>query len=519
MLKVMIVDDDKMVIDDLCSLIDWELNGFSIVSIQNNGARAMEDISKCNPDIVLADVVMPIMNGIELLRNIKTLSKETVVVLLSSYSEFSYAKEAIKLGVYDYILKDEISEESLLSLLNRISEYINDVNVISTTIAEQKITDLFKYSEQNMHSLEHEENFKHPKYYFICEKDVTFPYLDMILSRENSEKQMGKEEMAFLKKIQNLDFYVSNMGLLADNRIVIELESRKKYYSIQKNISLLCAFARLIQQKFESEFGDSLSIFFIKEKMTARNAAEYYRKKEKNILNKYFVGSNLIIELGNSRLECRKNIDVIDLTKYNLAISNYDENNVILEIENALLEIKEKRDVKSLIQLIDNILHDIKDCCGEKFLYDITASEPIDECLDMKAIQCWIVKIVKMAFEQKRLSQKYSTEVRKALAYINLNYHKDELSVQEVAEHVGLSYSHMSFVFKKEVGQTIGECMLEVRIEKAKKLLKTGTYKVYEVAELVGVSNSQYFSQIFSKIVGCKPKDYSREGQYDVKKK
>lgn len=505
MWKVMLVDDDKMVIEDMKNLIEWEKNGFSIVSIQNNGKKALEDIKTYHPDIVFTDVVMPVMNGIELLRNIKELGTDTVVVLLSSYSEFSYAKEAIKLGVYDYILKDEMNEDLLLSMLREIEKYKNTNREINQYVAEQKMTELFRKPETEETNTEGET--QHRMHYFICELDAPLPYLRMI-NENDREWSLKQGEYNRLREVENEAFRIRYVGKLSETGIVIELEGKRSIYSETELLAQLRAFGREIQSVYETANARTLSVFMIKEKMTAREAAGCYREKEKQLCNKYFVGTRLLMDIDDERLENQCTYTGIDMEKLYACIRSLDEQKTLEVVENAFKEEQETKDYKGLIFLLDTCLYLIKSMCQDYELVDPSSRDPIDACLDIERIRHWVLSLFQDVFAQMRQKKKYTAEVQMALAYIEANYGDESLCIQRVADAVKMSYTHISFLFKKEVGQTIGDYILLVRMEKAKKLLQKGSYKIYEVAKLTGFGDSQYFSQVFRKMTGHKPKEY-----------
>lgn len=142
-LKVVIVDDEKIAIEDLTSLFDWKGNGYVVDGVYNNGKRAFEAIQKAIPDIVITDVKMPVMNGIELIRAMKQHNIPSKVVLVSSYSEFCYVKQAIEMGVSNYLLKDEITPERLKSVLDKVRQELVYRTVMDDLMQEKILQDFF----------------------------------------------------------------------------------------------------------------------------------------------------------------------------------------------------------------------------------------------------------------------------------------------------------------------------------------------------------------------------------------
>ena len=123
MLKVLIVDDELLVRTNLRYMLDWEANGFSICGEASNGAEAIKLAQKMSPDIILSDIRMPVMDGLELSHQLKKLYPESILIVLSNYDDFEYVKGTLKNGAIDYILKHNLSISTLSEALHRAKEF------------------------------------------------------------------------------------------------------------------------------------------------------------------------------------------------------------------------------------------------------------------------------------------------------------------------------------------------------------------------------------------------------------
>ena len=503
MWKVMLVDDDLMVIEDMKYLIPWEELGFSIVSIQNNGQRALEDVKRLKPDIVFTDVVMPVMHGIDLLRNIKETAPETVVVLLSSFSEFSYAKEAIKLGVYDYILKDEMNPEFLTSLLENIVKTISESNIKNRYVAEQKMTELFLQSNNEDETPVALDDM----YYFICKLDTPFPYL---LVMQESEKNwvFSQEELNYIQKLNNDSCKIRYVGKLSDTDIVVGLDFQNAVSSTAMIKYLLKEFGHYIQKCFEKKYERTFSVFSLGGPMTAGKAGEYYRNHSKDIKNKYFLGTSLCLDIDSENLKVCHSYEGVDMEKFQNYIGSLNKAKIDVLMKDSFEKTQKSKDYQGITFFLDTCLYILKTYCRDNALIDSSYNESIDDCKDLEHIYLWLNKIIDNVFWQMKQKEKYSPEVLEAVDYVKNHYSDENLTIQTIADVVNLSYTHLSFLFKKEMNQTLGDYILYVRIEASKKMLKTGKYKVYQIAKACGFTNSQYFSQVFKKFTDMKPKDF-----------
>ena len=128
LLEVLLVDDDLLILDDLATIIDWEANGFKVVASVYNGNQALDYIKKHHVDIVIADIEMPQLNGLAFIKKLNSLYSSIETILLTSFSKFDYAREAISLGVHNYLLKHELTDEILLKNLNELKQKINQTS-------------------------------------------------------------------------------------------------------------------------------------------------------------------------------------------------------------------------------------------------------------------------------------------------------------------------------------------------------------------------------------------------------
>lgn len=123
MYKVVLADDEKWVLYGLSRLIDWEEQGFHIEGLASNGTEALESCRLIRPDLLISDIRMPGTDGLELVKKLREVSKRTVVIFISGYSDFAYAQQAIRMGVFDYLIK-QVSREDLIAALRRVREYL-----------------------------------------------------------------------------------------------------------------------------------------------------------------------------------------------------------------------------------------------------------------------------------------------------------------------------------------------------------------------------------------------------------
>ena len=171
LISVMIVDDEKLMLEDLSTMIDWEAYGYQIIATAFNGKQALRKYREYHPQVIFTDIRMPFMDGIEMISEIRKTDEKVSIVLLTAYEDFSYAKAAIRLGITEYVIKSEITENSLSELLNRLK-----ANIIKAGKRERYITDRmleqFFLSEEMTESADVEQILKRPEHIIMVEQDL-----------------------------------------------------------------------------------------------------------------------------------------------------------------------------------------------------------------------------------------------------------------------------------------------------------------------------------------------------------
>lgn len=149
LISVMIVDDEKLTLEDLSTIVDWEACGYKIVATVFNGKQALRKYRELHPQLILTDIRMPFMDGIEMISEIRKTDQKVSIVLLTAYEEFGYAKAAISLGITEYLIKSEITAASMTALLQRLS-----TNIIQQDRKNKILTDVNHYSRPIVDTIE-----------------------------------------------------------------------------------------------------------------------------------------------------------------------------------------------------------------------------------------------------------------------------------------------------------------------------------------------------------------------------
>lgn len=517
-ITVMVVDDEKLIMDDFIESFDWKANGFEIVTTASNGKQALTKFKELMPQIVITDIKMPLMDGLELVKEIRKISHNTKVLLLSSYGEFEYAKEAIKYGVEEYILKTELSVKDLKEKLLTIKGIIQKENQNQSLIGEKIFQEAFTADDEFLEiNSEYADKLKgvieSENIYMIIEKVVPLAidnemqsYLDPYASHEM---------ISLCKTVTSADFTIKYVSNLKEGRILVLVEPLEKLSESMIYSTITSCIAQL-RQVLESDTKGDYTFFVSFRKFTLSQFKSIYKSKKPLLKLKYvkkkknmYILEDLLEEAREVYPTDRATVKKVwevkreDFVEYierlygNIPVSQagYYE---LLNISKILYELlKESLAKTNMIEHNINIQGD-----SAKNMWD----NRDDVCSWFTTKYNQLINIRK-EYENNR----YSREVGKTMEYIGENFHSRDLKIDVIARHVGLSANRLSVIFKKETGSTVNEYITRTRILNGKRYLKETNYKMYEIAELVGYSSSQYFSSVFQSEVGITPVEYKKD--------
>ncbi len=530
-IKVFLVEDEFFIRNGIEKSIKWDENGYEFVGDAGDGEVALPLILKTKPDILITDVKMPFMNGLELSRIVKQELPETKIIILSGYNEFDYAKEAINLSVTEYLLKP-ISAAQLLESLNKVKE--------SLTSEREKQELLKKYSE------EMGENTESARIRFF--RKLLFGDMSTGDAIEGGKKygislSVGTYCVIIFKilpAVESDDPFANAFEVESDIDSIAD--SMEDVIAIQKGVEgwafLLMAetpeamdsrieevrgrFIDMMKKYSEIEYFGGIGRKVVRIKELKKS----YMDADKAFIGRFSLKSNQIITLDQ--------------------LKSFEEDT---ELSSGFANVEHSREIigKYLNSGTRNEIDDFVNLYMEEFTRDALTSEIMRQYLIMDiyiTVMAFYEKLGatdetfrndaeqirtrmqkqqspdEMAEELKKLlllmitlrdgvsERRYSDIIGRAKDILEETYMQDDISLNSVAEMVGMSPSYFSSIFSKEAGKTFVEYLTEIRMEKAKELLMCSSMKTSEIGHRVGYKDSHYFSYIFKKKQGCSPKEY-----------
>jgi len=533
MYKVMLVDDDYPVLEFLSDIVEWEALGLHLQSIHENGASALNYALMEMPDILITDIGMPKMNGLELTKKMKERNSNLQVAILSCHNEFEFAQRALTLKVQDYILKETLDPNDLSKLLISYKEKLEEIH---STMQQQ--VRLKKQLEAN-NELAKERFFQQIIYqpelnnqnWYEQKNNIGFrlenkKYLPILCTIDN---YLFMKEHFFSKNI--LEFAVHNIisEIMSSNNkgaIHFKFESNRVFILFPMSASIKVDHYDQITktlEKIQDSMINLLSIsvsFLIGEKVVPANFKHELTSLLASETQLFYMGSQSIMIKDN-----RRDISSDDLFSY------YDEAvhefrklifaSKIKNVEPIVLEwmnfIRENAFSPSIVK--DWVLKILLELTFKlRSLQSFQAHHEIDimhhEILKIEnlvELSDWLITYLESAivYTMEGLGQTEHQEILKACIYITKNI-ESKLSLDDVANHVYLNASYLSRLFRQEMGTTFIEYVTSLKIERAKELLDQTTYSLGEICEKLSYDNQSYFIKVFKSHVGKTPNKYRK---------
>ncbi|MBC8587423.1 response regulator transcription factor [Paratissierella segnis] len=532
MIRVIIADDENRICMLIKRLIDWEKIGMLVVGMANNGLEAIELIEKENPDIVITDIRMPGYDGLELIEKAKAINKDLEFIIISGYGQFEYAKKAIGFGVKDYLLKP-INQEELLNALLRVKGdiirekgYINLENEYKLShtndrpiIRRSFLDNLITADGNNFISYTLEEI--NEKYYFSF-KPYRFRIMILILDQINEDDKLDIRNIM----VSALDTISSKLqdkvcdieGIIKKNQAYILINYKEEENKIIEDrlLNILNDFNRTYKtNKFKLTLGYGEEVLKIGD---IKASCESSKLSIDDRVIKGIGGLILYDEINdNKRVQSEKFVEFSK--KFVKTVERLD----LEGIKKSLIELKEEirlspisgRDLKVLILDIANIFDltlksNITKIESETKEYE-KLENSVADCYSMDKLFTELMDYINSFFTllDNDSTNRNLAQISQAKEYIEANY-MNNITLEDVGNHIGFNPSYFSSIFKKETGSSFVEYLSKIRIEKAKVLLKESDLRVQDICLMVGYSDVKYFSKLFVKYTGLKPKDYRK---------
>jgi len=528
MIRTIIVDDELLMRIGLKSMIDWEAHGFRIVGEAANGKEALEIARLQPPDLIITDIKMPVMDGLELIRQAALLFDGCQYIILSCLDEFRYAQEALRLGAFDYLIKSDIKEQQLLNVLQNVKQHIEKtvirrdgvafkeryqegIGYLKASLLKELISGLCSEQEVIARSealqisltqgpmvlvklrIDRFEDIRR-KYVEQDEKLLRYAVvniLEEIIPRKWRREIIVESSSAYLC-IMNVN--EPDLLQLTDRlRGLFEkiLAAMKDFLNVSMSIGvsgLASGFGGLKKAYQEADL--ALRQLFFEE--TA--CVMYYDALGGRLRQRDHFGLSReqketfrqLVESGGQGA-----FDFLEEWKQRLKQEDVSEKAV-------------RKGYIHLLSLITSCFPNLPES-GEDGL---TLYERLLREERLEGVHRLVKDYLRQCLHENRALQERPQSYAEQARAIIMSQYANDISLHSVARQIGVNPSYLSRVFKQETGENFTHFLTRVRMEKAKHYLKEKRLKVYEVANQVGYQNTTYFSKIFKKVTGITPEEF-----------
>lgn len=499
MKKVMLVEDEDFILQGIKYIIDWEEISMEVVAMAHNGKEALTMFQENPVDIVVTDVEMPCMNGLELLGEIRKFNTRTRGIILSGYDEFEYARKALHLDVEEYILKP-VNEDQLKAALIQAGKHLDELDRKRAGNMEDKIG----WIRFLKGKLAREEEAKFYQMLPKVEKNEKVYAAIMKIDTDTMESTGGM--MNILAELQNLRKKLKPIYLAPDTLFLL------LYMPQNTKDEEILEYYGDFQAHLESSFG--IMSFF-----TVSGAIQEYEQlpnsyKTAQKLQKYRMLEGYGSCMNEAHIKERKSQDVvIDETMLRKMILKKDKEGALNYIEDLFINnLESEVNVEVLYQMslkIAMLLQDIKmeyKLAQSSNLRDLSEIiEKIyqaDDLLGLKAI--FISEIVEIINYLHTEDSQYTPVVKQIMAEVQKNY-KEDMNLKTLSYKYHMNASYLGQIFQKEAGCSFAQYLSNTKNGIAKDLILNTNMKINDIAKEVGYPDTSYFYRKFKQCYGVSP--------------
>lgn len=531
--KILLVDDEEEIRTSIMKKIKWGELGFRLVGDAENGEDALEKAASLEPDLLLTDIKMPYMNGLELAERVKAERDSVEVVFFSGFDEFEYAQKAIQLNAMEYILKP-IDEDELTQVLIRLKEKMDEKLEQSrniSTLRENYRKTLPILREYFLNELVRDE---------LSKEEIEEGFSTYQIPVADAEQwaivsvdiQVREGDEQFLPLHQEKELFPVSVWKLMDERLRGEYQYTVFLSGAAPRVQILFGLTenfptdRLIHRMKQIGYdcrrilGLETTIGIGRAYSQVEQIARSYRESREAIGYRAILG-NLVpiyikdvenVEADSLTFDERKEHRLLETVKFSTREEIRKEVSRLMdEMENARVHSSQCQIYvisifHSLTKLIQQYELEASDIWGgEKTYYNI-----LDRLITSHNIRNFLTNTCLSINEKISQGRKESITgiVEKAKQYIELHYGEPELSAESVCKYLHISSAYFSTIFKKETGVNYITWLTDLRLEKAAKLLLETENKTYMIASRVGYPEPNYFSHVFKKKYGISPNKY-----------
>lgn len=526
MYTVIVADDEEEIRRGIVRKVKWEEIGFQVVGEAENGIEALELVEKLEPDLLLTDIRMPFLSGIELARQVREVRPTVQIAFLSGFDEFSYAQQAIQYNIVSYMLKPissgELEKElwKIKGMIDAKFEEFSSKSLVQERMekSEFMLTLLLDGLREELTLQDREEVMGNAVSCGLLRNAKPEHMNYVVMVTRISEGEEGRTTRASVNAVDMiLKKYVRSVSCYLKGRVVSILAATptgfQKYLHIIVD-EIVQSVERIMHLNCTVGISRSTDILLNCREcyLEAINALSYSSQKESNV---YFIADeeravNVNRELMESTVSTMEELlrggSNEELKSF---LHAFSENISGGKIAPALADFLMSQMLADIFKVVYSVVGEesVQQLQSEYYLKNHNTVGQVMEAFERYAALCLAAK--ELIAEQRKKSGEILCD--KALELIRTKYKDQELSVAKVSEEIAVSPNYLSSLIKKTTGSTFVELLTQKRMEKAKELLLCTSMKIWEITEACGYRDQHYFSYCFKKTMGISPNQCRRE--------
>lgn len=528
-MKVIVVDDEKWVRTTIISQIPFDTLGLTLCCEASNGIEALELCRQYEPEILITDIKMPGLSGLELIAEVKSLIPQTRIIIISGYDDFEYARTAFKHGVSDYILKpidkneminiltkvkDSIMQEKLL--LEQQAYIVKQYKLALPIIGEQFLNQLTIPNTMTVNNIaielsKYNISFNYPLYIMVVFSGESFK----LLSSKVNFNYFKAFALKLMKKYFGALTFSSNRNAF-ELISIINYKSDIDYGTLQK-VLLLCS------KFYKRRFNRNLYIGISLSERELNKLDMLYNQTQEALLLKFWEPDRIVYYYEKDQLSDNVALNICERTLedilFNIKLKNYEPANNFIDSTCQKLRSGKYVNPDIVRRFFGNFIYTLSLKLNiyksfidyESIFANAQPYERINSISTLDSLISYLKELIQhMGEHYADINPSNETSVIESVKKIMVqNYFKD-FSLEQMSKYVNLNPTYFSELFKKETGMSFVYYKTMLRIDKAKKLLQSTDMNINMISEKIGYSDHKYFSKIFKKITGMTVSEYKK---------